>query len=370
MNFNINDLYIIGLADNFDIYSGNTLIGCCNMDDEAALPFYLSDGKVYYGKNGDEHRSIGYDIIGISPEYIFSLDNEWEIEKYEKMRDAAADKVRACKNALPGRIWTHIRTSNNAQFNFSVMSFWGYNSEVNNKVDRNLIKQIIDHVGVDENNLFITKFDDKRDQGTLVKYTEWNAYVPKMSDTQKKAYAIHLMKSKDKHNATSDFRTNRDRNIGKKLTNDKGQEMPVAQYRNIIYGENKKYMNMKKQIIKLTEQDLHNIIKESVKRILKESNFSDNDLSWRAKNYQDERDKFLTNPDYTGTPSQFDPNNYREAEDFVDDEESGLFDTIKGQGYKGVTDDDSIYTNVGNFNKLTNITRQHLRNNPIKPHLH
>ena len=156
------------------------------------------------------------------------------------MRDDAANKVRNGKNALPGRIWTHMRIPKNIKlpFEFAVMSFWGYTEDVNEKVDRNLVRQIIDHVGVDENNLFITKYDDRSDKGKLVKYTDWDFYVPKMSDAQKKAYAIHLMKSKDKHDATADFRTTRDRKIGQKLTNDKGVEMPLAQYRSMIYGEN------------------------------------------------------------------------------------------------------------------------------------
>lgn len=253
MNFNINDLYIMGQPDYFEIYSGDTIIGYCDMDDEYALPFYLSDEKVYYGKNGDEHRSIGYDIIGVSPEYIFSLDDGREIERLEKMRDDAANKVRNGKNALPGRIWTHVRISKSVKlpFDISIISFWSYNSNINEKADRNLIRQIINDVGVDENNLFIAKFDDDNyGQGVLVKYANWDLYIPKMSDAQKNAYAIHLMNAKDKRNALTNFLRNRDRLIGKKLTNDKGVEMPVAQYRNMIYGENiKKQDRIIKEVI-------------------------------------------------------------------------------------------------------------------------
>jgi len=253
------ELYIKGQPDSFEIYSGNTLIGYCDDYDEAALPFYLSDGKVYYGKNGDEHRSIGYDIIGVSPEYIFRLNDSDEIEKYERMRDAAANKVRWGKNALPGRIWTRINAIKKIKlpFNFSVMSFWGSNNEINEKIDSNLIRQIIDYVGVNENNLFITKYDDgKYDEGKLVRYVDWDFYIPKMSDAQKDIYAIHLMKSQDKRDATADFRNTRDRLIGKKLTNSKGVEMPLAQYKSMLSVESKK------------RQD--SIIKEVINQYLKQ----------------------------------------------------------------------------------------------------
>ena len=36
----------------------------------------------------------------------------------------------------------------------------------------------------------------------------------------------------------------------------------------------------KKQIVKLTEGDLHRIIKESVNNVLKESNYTDNDITY------------------------------------------------------------------------------------------
>ena len=42
--------------------------------------------------------------------------------------------------------------------------------------------------------------------------------------------AIHLMNYKDKHDKTFNFRQNRDRLIGKKLTMSNGKEMPLAQY--------------------------------------------------------------------------------------------------------------------------------------------
>lgn len=35
-----------------------------------------------------------------------------------------------------------------------------------------------------------------------------------------------------------------------------------------------------KKLVKLTENDLHKVIRESVKRVLKEANYSDNDITY------------------------------------------------------------------------------------------
>ena len=139
-----------------------------------------------------------------------------------------------------------------------------------------------------------------------------------------------------------------------------------------------------KKLVRLTEGDLHRIVRESVKRALSETedynkavddriNRKDfeSDESWKAKRYQDERDKFLTNPNYVGTPSFYDPANYREVEEFVDDEEDGSYkDWMDEIGYKGVTNDDSIYNINGDFSYLANKQREHLLNQQRKPWLH
>lgn len=137
----------------------------------------------------------------------------------------------------------------------------------------------------------------------------------------------------------------------------------------------------KKQIVRLTESDLHGIVKESLKRALSETadhnmavddkKYFDSDESWKAKKYQDERDKFLTNPNYVGTPSLYDPMNYKEVEDFVDDEEDGTYKRWMDEiGYEGATNNDSIYNIKGDFHKLANKQREHLLNQQTKPWLH
>ena len=138
---------------------------------------------------------------------------------------------------------------------------------------------------------------------------------------------------------------------------------------------------MNKKMIRLTEGDLRKIVKESLKRALSETadhnmavddkNYFDSDESWKAKKYQDERDKYLTNPNYVGTPSLYDPMNYKEVEDFVDDEEDGTYKRWMDEiGYEGATNNDSIYNIKGDFHKLANKQREHLLNQQTKPWLH
>jgi len=258
------ELYAKGWPDTFDVFSGNTKIGVCYYEDESALPFIISNGKIYYGKNGDGHWSIGYDLIGTSQEEIDDLDSFTEIERIEKKRDDAVWELRKDKNYISGRIWSPMYTYKNIKlpFELSVISFWGFDGKTDKKIDGSLIRQIIDYVGADENNVLVVKFNDNHDSngyGKIYNYTDWDFYVPKMSDSQKDVYAVHLMKSKDKHDATADFRTNRDRKIGQKLTNDKGVEMPIAQYRNMIYSEN---------INRIIKNVLKEYIDKNVKRII------------------------------------------------------------------------------------------------------
>ena len=138
---------------------------------------------------------------------------------------------------------------------------------------------------------------------------------------------------------------------------------------------------MNKKLIRLTESDLHKIVKKSLKRALSETadhnmavddkKYFDSDESWKAKKYQDERDKFLTNPNYVGTPSLYDPMNYKEVEDFVDDEEDGTYKRWMDEiGYEGATNNDSVYNIKGDFHKLANKQREHLLNQQTKPWLH
>jgi hypothetical protein len=67
------------------------------------------------------------------------------------------------------------------------------------------------------------------------------------------------MNARDKHDATATFRTTRDKKIGQKLTNDKGVEMPVAQYMAMVRSEN---------ISRIIKNVLREYIYKDTKRII------------------------------------------------------------------------------------------------------
>jgi len=231
----MNNLDVRGVPDCFTIISGNTEIADCYYEKENAVPFIIANGKLYLGENGDGHWSVGNEIIGISYSEMYDSEkyDEHEIYDLETKRDKAVTELcRSDKNYIAGRIWI-----NELNEKYSIISFWG--SEVKNKseINTNVINELLNKFGISKDFTIIVVFDET-DKGKIVKYTKWNLYIPKMGKNQKNAYELHLMNSKDKHAATEDFRKNRDKKIGRKLTNDKGVEMPVAQYRSMIYSEN------------------------------------------------------------------------------------------------------------------------------------
>jgi len=81
---------------------------------------------------------------------------------------------------------------------------------------------------------------------------------------------LHLQSPYEKWRALKDFRRNRDKVWGQKLTKSDGDEMTMAQYHNLIRQENKNRNTMRK--VRLTESDLHRIVNNSVRRIISEMN--------------------------------------------------------------------------------------------------
>ena len=74
--------------------------------------------------------------------------------------------------------------------------------------------------------------------------------------------AIHLANQREKRDFFADFRNNRDRMIGKKLTMDNGEEMPLAQYNSLRYVDESK--NEPKRIF-ITESQLYSVLSEKKK---------------------------------------------------------------------------------------------------------
>lgn len=209
---NIKDLHVEGEPDMFAIYSGDTLIAECDIDSYYAVPFVLCDGKIYVGDRGGAHPSCNY-----------------------------PNDIRESENYAFGRIWLELEdVENGFYFPYSILVFWCESEE--HIIDTKLVDKFLTDYGVDKNKVLVPLWEDIEGEETdcIMPYTEWNFKLARANERQKKARELHLMNAHDKYNATADFRTTRDRRIGQKLTNDKGVEMPVAQYRNMIYGENNK----------------------------------------------------------------------------------------------------------------------------------
>lgn len=207
---NIKDLHAEGDVDGFTINSGDTLIAECDIYSIDALPFVIGNGKVYVGEYGDAHPSCNY-----------------------------PDDIRKYEDCAFGRLWFKIELERGFSFPYHILAFWPENNE--RIIDTKLVEKFFSDYGVDKNKVLVVLWEDIEGEETdcIMPYTEWNFKLARANERQKKARELHLMNAHDKHNATSDFRNTRDRKIGQKLTNDKGVEMPVAQYRSMIYGENK-----------------------------------------------------------------------------------------------------------------------------------
>lgn len=204
---NIKDLYAEGDPDSFSIMSGDTEIGECYYGSNDALPFVIANGRLYVGENGLAHDSCKHPR------------DEKRIYVY-------------------GRIWSSIDIEDGFSFPYYVLAFWNNNYE--GTINSKLVDEFLSEQDIDKKEVLVVLWEDIEGEETdcIMPYTEWNFKLARANERQKKARVLHLMNAHDKHNATADFRTTRDRRIGQKLTNDKGVEMPVAQYRSMIYSEN------------------------------------------------------------------------------------------------------------------------------------
>ncbi len=214
-------LYAKGEIDSFDLFNGENSEHYDYMDDSAA-PFVICNGEIYEGEGGLTHHDIFIDLAG---------SDDWDDVEFLRGEMEAFDDFEL------GRLWVEPE--------LSVLSFWGYCD----KVDKQLTDKILDEYAVNHNNTVVVSFNWENET-VAIPYNEWDGSLTKMDDNMKAKYAIHLMNAKDKNNATGDFRKTRDRLIGKKLTNDKGVEMPVAQYRSMVYAEGKKIENIIRNVLK------------------------------------------------------------------------------------------------------------------------
>ena len=231
---------IEGRADVFNIYKNGEKIVRCTYWDKGAYPFIIANKNVYIGRESNTHSDVIVSLIGMTDDELtermddaIKSNNYQEIQILRKLWEKASKLIEDDKR-INGRIFTKIDAK--IPFNFSVISFWG--GDKAKEIDNGLFQKLLRKFNISENNLLVAVFD-KGYEGKLIPYAEWSKSISENDDYQKQAYAIHLMNSRDKRNATDDFRRVRDRKIGRKLTNDKGEEMPMAKYRSMVYAESK-----------------------------------------------------------------------------------------------------------------------------------
>lgn len=197
---------ICGFPDDAELYINNEKVAEYKYSDSKAFPFIIFNNQLYIGEHGSTHSQLLY-----------------------------ANKVIDDESGIYGRIWVGAKVN---EFNHALVLFWGNINENEEKTNcKDKIYELTRKLKVNPDKVVIG-VEFKYRIFKLVPLNGWNGTVHEMSDNEKEALNIHLMNSDEKMKQTKGFRDLRDKKIGKKLTNDKGDEIPMAKYHNLIYQEN------------------------------------------------------------------------------------------------------------------------------------
>lgn len=225
MDFNINDFHVTGNPDFFYVYSGDTYIGYCSKRSYDNFAFAIWDGKPHISKKGSvSHVSFINDYENLRKRDDWSSGRYWEsINRYDRRY-----------NEFGGGY-----LNKNVPFDYSFLSFW-WGKDGDLHLDKKIVDKLVKKLSKGNvDNVLVASFNDD-DYGKVYKYSNWIGRVSGANEKQQEIYNMHVMDASRKHDLTSNFRDYRDREIGKRLTNGKGVEMPVAQYRSMIYSESEK----------------------------------------------------------------------------------------------------------------------------------
>ena len=214
---------------------------------------------VFFDSNGDEIRDCDFE----NAYYYLEGDGKYDVGDY-------------CKNY--GRVWV------NAGRNYETyVSLWlnsrdddyddgdGYwDEEYNDDDDENMfhvtndteegnsmdyvpkslssdqlnaIKQVLDHFQVEYDNSYVVIGERIFPFLRLWNGDETIQITQADIDAMNDAKAKHNLPPQQKWQSTENFRQNRDKQLGKKLTMSNGKEIPMAQYHNMIYQEGKNKKN-------------------------------------------------------------------------------------------------------------------------------
>ena len=213
-----------GCADSAELYINGIPVASYWYLDKTAYPFIICNNELYIGDKSETHGQFSWKILGHSEE-----------------------------NSICGRIWVSAKTN---EFNYSVILFWGNTQANENCKDK--IYELADKLKVNPQKIMIGITN--HDYIPIIPLSDWDGFVHKMSEKEQELRNLHLMNSIEKHDNTGDFRKSRDTKIGKKLTNDKGVEMPMAQYHNMIYQESKNVFISESQYKRLFKEGASSIL--------------------------------------------------------------------------------------------------------------
>lgn len=251
--------------------------------DDDAIGFFLrnSNGD-FYCNNAKTHLELKYDYIAnklgfnSNDEYNDYVDNNPSIESEaleEEFEALEAEIVHRGSECLEGRYW----------INDNIISFWYEIPSFNifNKIMNGIAS--FTHTNINVNDVIITVGDD--DLITAKDY--YNSNNSKNIDKEKSAElrALHLMNAEEKAQTSQmqNYLQNKSANIGKKLKfQDSNGEMTMAQWRALHNTSENKQDKINTEMsnkIKLTENELRDIIKETIHEIIdNDSEYSKDDV--------------------------------------------------------------------------------------------
>lgn len=162
-------------------------------------------------------------------QFYNELSEEYEENNYEeshgeswdeKTRDDQEEYVNESLESPCGRMFS----------DFNILTCWG---GMNPQKMSELADDMMEHCNVDITNMFYV-YEPPRDTIQVIKVKDYIGGNDKKETEvdDAKQRALHLLKAKDKWNATNDFRYTRDKRNAEKLGN-----MPMAQYHSLIYQE-------------------------------------------------------------------------------------------------------------------------------------
>ena len=208
------DFKLYGYCDSLTLYKGGDVLARYDYKDSTAYPFIIYEGKILIGDCGETHGEL----------YGKSVHKKWTDEFDQDSRYAM------------GRIWVKAKRN---EFNYAVVAFWGRG--VSDDTDyKPYVYEIARKLKVNPGKIVISVSSVDEPSTGYVPLSQWNGLVRVETDNERENRQLHMMGAREKHDNTGDFRNTRNKKIGQKLTNSKGEEMPMAQYHSMIYQEDKK----------------------------------------------------------------------------------------------------------------------------------